>query len=327
MLSHLDPVRFLKVFRGPRIIPLPNIGLFNDNIRPEDYEISDQRITEGFLPGARIFRLPSNAELGYSSDYYIYRTKPFPSWKLCVNNQNHNGNFNVLYQGESCPVCHSTRIRGIEAIRFIMACSQGHMDDVNWNYLVHKNSNCNSTWFKWHGGGGSLSNVEIECPICDASQNLGLAYGHQWRCSGRSPEREPFDSPPIRSSCTSPARIIQRQASNLRIPELVTLFSIPPRHTTLHNLLQLRPIYDNLVRGSTPISKEQLNNILKDLIPRGRISGGIASEILRNDWSEINQAIQDILSPIATTYRDLLLEEFQCINPWFYTRRSAHTWT
>lgn len=306
------PGAILEGLSGPRVILLPNIGLFNQNLKPEDYEISDQRITEGFLPRARIFRLPSNAELGYRSNYYIYRTKPFPSWKLCTNNQLHNGNFNVLYQGDACPVCHNTRIRGIEAIRFILACPHGHMDDVNWNYLVHEDDECNSRWFKWYGGGGSLSNVIIECPICNENKNLGIAYSRPWRCSGRFPERESFEDGPQRPGCNTNAKMIQRQASNLRIPELVTLFSIPPRHTTLHNLLELRPILDNLI-GYFPETKEQFAKMLKNLVQKNRLAGSIADEILKYDWTELSQAIQDVLSPIANTYRDLILEEFHAL--------------
>jgi hypothetical protein len=54
------PGAILEGTYGPRIIPSPNIGLFNNPaINLEDLEISDQRMSQGVLQGARIFRLPA----------------------------------------------------------------------------------------------------------------------------------------------------------------------------------------------------------------------------------------------------------------------------
>lgn len=309
------PGAILEGAYGPRIIPRPDIGLFatGSGLRPQDFVISEQRMSEGLLRGARIFRLPSNAELGLPQDRYIYRTKSFPTWKLCLNRRDHGGNFYVLYLGNSCAVC-GNRGRGTEAIRFIKACPAGHMDEFDWNYFVHRGAGCAQTrWFRWYGGGGALSNIELECPQCgNRSTSLGNAYGQRWLCGGRFPEREPLNSPPYRPGCTRDARIIQRQASNLRIPELRTLFSIPPRYTTLHNLLQIPEIYMNIV-GNTPSSKAQLQNILQNLAQRNLIGQSVADEILRYSWEEIQRAIVDVMSPIPTTYNGLILEEFHAL--------------
>lgn len=312
------PGSIIEGIEGPRVIPTSDIGLFasQTSLVPWDYEISDQRMSQGLLNGARIYRLPSNAELGESENRYIYRTKPFPTWKLCLNTQRHNGDFYVLYQTISCPVCGSTGRRGREAIRFIKACPAGHMDEVDWYFLAHGyGAACpNSQWFRWYGGGGALSNVQIECPLCGSKKfTLGWAYGRSWPCSGRFPEKEPLNSPPHRPGCNREARIVQRQASNLRIPELLTLFSIPPRFTRLHNLLQIRPIYDNLV-GQLPTSINQLQQILNNLSQKRLISSNIANEILQYSWDEINAAIHAVLSPIPSSYHDLIIEEFHSLS-------------
>jgi hypothetical protein len=204
-------------------------------------------------------------------------------------------------------------MRGQEAIRFIVACSEGHMDEVEWDSIVHKqNSSCqHAQWFKWYGGGGSLSQIIIECPRCHSKENLGKMYGLDWKCTGRFPERE-RDVMPYRPGCNANARIIQRQASNLRIPELLTLFSIPPRHTKLHNLLQIRPIYDNIA-GRIPSSETEFRGILNNLAERNLIARSIADEILRHPWNEISSAMKDILSAISTSYHTLILEEFHAL--------------
>jgi len=312
------PGAILEGPTGPRVIPSPEIGLFVDGsrLRPNDYEISDQRMSQGLLGGARIFRLPSNAEVGASSRQALYGTKPFPSWKLCLNSGGHPNTTYVLYAGGACPVCRSTWRRGIEAIRFIAACPDGHMDDVDWHYFVHRGSSCQQTeWFRWFGGGGAISNIFLECPRCGLrSVSLGQAYGQSWTCSARRPENEPLSSRPTRLGfrCRRSSRIVQRQASNLRIPELRTLFSIPPRYTTLHNLLQAGPIYENIL-GSAPESKEQLERIIRNLASRGRIGQASVDEILRYTWTEISRATSDVLADVPKTYHELIVEEFRAL--------------
>src|SRR5713101_2322239 len=85
---------------GPRIIPRPDIGLFSPNgLSPDQFEISSSRMSEGLLHGARIFRLPSNAELGRATDARLYRTKTFPAWALCVAHRK------LYFFLQGCPLC------------------------------------------------------------------------------------------------------------------------------------------------------------------------------------------------------------------------------
>lgn len=324
MVQHLRGSQFIFTYgpgsiiegqKGPRIIPLLDIGLFEGNasLRPNDFEISDSRMSHGLLNGARIFRLPSNAELRRKESVAIYRTKPFPSWKLCQNFGFHP--FSVLYRGLSCPVCRSGTRQ--EAIRFITACPAGHLDDVNWPYIVHRNNvDCGQNkWFKWEGEGAALSQINITCDSCGSTVNLGWAYGKAWNCSSRYPESEMLGAPPNRPRvCNNKARIIQRQASNLRIPELRTLFSISDRFTPteLHNLLQLSPLFYNFIGMGVPTSINQLRSILNNLESRGLIKPAQSQKILNYNWVEITNAINDILtSSQPSSYIDLLLEEFR----------------
>lgn len=309
------PGAILEGRNGPRIIPSPDIGIFTsqNNINIEDFEISDERMSKGLLEGAKIFRLPSNSELGYEENWYIYRTKQFPEWSLCLNRAAHPKNSYVLYYGGPCPICRNPNRRGQEAVRFIRACPDGHMDDVDWYYLVHRRhtGGCrHRQWFHWFRGGGSLSDIEIECPECESRQRLGEAYRTRWSCSGRFPEQEPLDAGPSWRECRKEARIIQRQASNLRIPELKTLFTIF-WHTKLHSFLQKPAIYANLVgRGDVSFTEEGLKEMLNNLVCKKLITQSCHDSILEHEWSDIHQAIRDIQKPLPPSYGGLILEEF-----------------
>jgi len=200
-----------------------------------------------------------------------------------------------------------------EPIRFIMACPEGHMDDVDWYTVIHQNRRTcpNDRYFLWLGS-GSLWSIRLTCPVCGASRRLGDIYCSELECSGRYPEREEIDGPPRRQGCRSKAIIIQRQAANLRIPELRTLFTIPPRYTRLHDLLQLDPIFSILVSGSIN-NKRELENKLQRLVDYHRISRSIMDEILSCSWEELKQAIKDVLAQPSYSYDELLLEEFHAL--------------
>lgn len=315
------PGAILEGPNGPRIIPRPDLGLFlaGQAFSPDDLEVSDQRMSAGLLNDARIFRLPSNAELSQPLNRYIYATRAFPTQSLCLNHGGHGGRFGILYQwpAQQCPVCGNQAQRRREAIRFVVACPQGHLDEVNWTYVVHggRPAGCrHREWFRWHGGGGALNEVNIECPQCGARERLGRAYGRSWACTGRFPEREGLRDPPARNQqCGAEARIIQRQASNLRLPEIRTLFTIPPRHTQLHVLLQATALYAPLVAEGSPITEARFREIITRLIERNVLSQADGARVLGHPWAEISAAIHDVLTPVQHQYETLLQEELRAL--------------
>lgn len=316
------PGAILESADGPRIIPMPEIGLFTQQSgrQPDLVEVSHQRMSRGLLDGARIFRLPSNPELGESERRWVYATRAFPEWSLCLNVPGHPGRYAVLYRASVCPACQRVgQSRRHESIRFVMACSEGHLDDVDWNYLVHRNARAcqnRTRYLEWHGGGGSLAGVKITCPECSTSETLGRAYGQDWPCSGRSPERELIGTPPARPRrCRSAARILQRQATNLRIPELRALFTIPPIATALHNLLQSGAVIGVLtgLEAGGVLNAGSLRHALQTLVSHRRVSQDTADAIMMHPWPEVLQAIRDVLTPGPVDFEGLLREEFSAL--------------
>lgn len=327
MVQHIKRTQFVIMYgpgailegpRGPRIIPAPNIGLFTGNIRPEDFEITDERMSRGLLGGRKIFRLPSNAELNRPESSPVYRTKVFPEWWICSDH------WLLFRHSEGCPRCGKRRDRW-DAIRFVMACRNGHLDDVNWDYAVHMRTGgrCSSgthpRYYEWVPHGSSLKDITVRCPECGAEANLGRLYRKRdWPCSGRFPEREPLNSPPQRGTCDENAIMILRQATNLRIPEIVTLFTIPPRYARLHLLLETPAIKSMLVTlsatGKLPPTKDELKNFLQVLVDQHTVREDTMIKILSYPWDEIKRAIDDILTAQETSgYGNLLLEEFHAL--------------
>jgi hypothetical protein len=317
-ITTYGPGAILEGRSGPRIIPaLENSGVFTPERPIHDFEITDSRLSSALLGGASIVRLPSNAELNLPETRSIYNTFSFPAWALCTRHH-------VLYlkrRGEgnpnrACPRCDPLKDENAawqrvhqQAIRFIMACPQGHLDDVNWPGIIQHRDQCSYPFYlHWRGGGSALRNIDIECPECHRGINLGVAYGREWHCSGRLPERN------IRyEQCDAEAKIIQRGAANLRTPELFSSLTIPPADTRLHRLLQSGTIRTLLDAGLVS-TKERLLEALQRLVATGRVGPALLVELERFDDRVIEEAIAQICSErLPQNNRTLRLQEFEAL--------------
>lgn len=316
-ITTYGPGAIIEGKNGPRLIPAPDIGLFNNpTISVKDYEIFDSRLSEGILNKARVFRLPSNAELLKEEYIPIYRTKIFPLWNLCINSSHHKNEGTedeyILYKsllGE-CPICKEKHSRNQQAVRFISACPEGHLDEFDWHYFIHNGNKCNHfDSFRWRGGGSSLSNIFLICPKCNIeSKSLEQAYKGSWPCHGRFPEKENLKETPQWKKCESRAKIIQRQASNLRISDIVTLFTIPPRDTVLHEMLDNELLKSHILIEEFS-EKDKFEIRLRLLEKGGYINSDTVNEILACSWNEILQAITDFKKPPSSSYSELISEE------------------
>ncbi|ALM75548.1 DUF1998 domain-containing protein [Thermococcus barophilus] len=328
-ITTFGPGAIIETTEGPRIVLRPDIGLFHEanrrrGITPDRLEISHERMSKGYLKGARVFQLPSNAELDLPSDYALYLTDPFPRWSLCTKH-------GILYhQNYGCPKCREElekqgyskeeikrklREQGRkQAIRFILACPKGHIGDINWAYEVHGNSSScdHSEWFHWIRKGPALSDVTIQCPKCKRKVNLGWIYTQPHRCPSTYLERR--DHRGDVAQCNENAFVIQRQASNLYVPEIITLFTVPPKATTLHKIL-MRGEVRGSIKTALKMDPEILNDrerflhVIEDVLTADELA-----ELESYDWEDAKSIMLELIKEdkkIPETPYGLFKEEFE----------------
>ncbi len=317
-ITTFGPGSILETPDGPVVIASPGQSmLFNDNCRPDDYEIRDVRLSQTLLNGNKIFCIPSNADLGQPENRVVYRTFHFPVWSLCTRH-------GILYPFPrygpriGCPTCGQWENPGKawerareEAVRFVVACSQGHLSEVPWRSLMRHRPGCQpAEYYRWEGGGGALRNIRITCPSCGAFENFGAAYSRSFQCTGRFPERR--EDP---TGCQQQAKIVQRGAANLRVSELRSALTIPPLDTALHRLLQSRSVL--AVLPDIFESKDQFMQELDRLVRRRLLDPTTVETIRQYDENEIRRAIDDVLEeqtrPRAATEATLRQEEFNSL--------------
>lgn len=320
-ITTYGPGAILEGPNGPRIIPvIEQSDLFNQQRQVQDFEIREERLPRALLNGSGIFRIPSNAELGEIDSLSLYNTKRFPTWSLCPRHQilykkMQSDNIACIRCGVLSSQAEAWNQANRQAIRFVTACPDGHLDDVDWVKVAHnRNHNCHPAYLLWRGGGGALKNISIECPLCEDSGNFGFAYTRDWECTGRYPERETTSAgQPVRSGCTKIAKIIQRGAANLRISEIKTALTIPPWDSPIHRLLGMNPIKILIIVAQIQ-SKTQLMQSLLSLVQGNLLSRAIYDEIETYPEHEILEAINVIqtVTPIQSS-RQLRLDEFEAL--------------
>jgi hypothetical protein len=309
-ITTYGPGAIIETTDGPAVIPcIRDSGLFQGvggrgRVPLTRFEIVEPRLTPqllgSLLPGPvtngiLVFRVPSNAELGLAEKDVGYRTFAFPVWAHCDRHQ-------IIYkltQGSAtgCPQCGSlpsmelTSKARQEAVRFVLACRNGHLDEVPWRDLVaeHKTTACPGRTFSWVGAGGGLKNVELTCLDCKGKANFGKAYGSNWRCTGRMIE----DRNRSARNCSKRAEITQRLATNLRITEPLSILTIPPTDGAIHRMLLSSGLYAHTV--ASPVStKVQLVEMAHRLEARGLLGRAVLQELEGRDEQLLIRALGDI---------------------------------
>ncbi|ADR35556.1 Protein of unknown function DUF1998 [Oceanithermus profundus DSM 14977] len=229
-ILQLGPGAIVETPGGPRIVLSTDTGLFQGGINPHELEVEVPYVGTGSdaeTPAAA-FLLPPEA---------AWKTQSFPVWKLCTEHW--------ILHARGCPECTQEQRAGSreQAIRFVMACPAGHLDEVHWSRLVHGRSWPHDEvqeYYRWEHRGSRLAQTYVVCPVCGKEAPLSRAYYGEHECTGRFPENEEPGAGAVRPrNCDQKMRMIQRQAVNLRIPEVQTFLTVPPMEAGEYRMLQL----------------------------------------------------------------------------------------
>ena len=124
-------------------------------------------------------------------------------------------------------------------IRFVMACTKGHLDDFPWHVWVGHKDDCKKKhradlYLKSKRPG--LSGLILSCRECKAWRSMDGVFNartwHGFQCRGRRPWLAVPDE-----TCDRQPRTLQRGASNLHFPVLESALSIPPWSDALQEAL------------------------------------------------------------------------------------------
>ena len=244
----------------------------------------------------RIFELPYSSE----ESPVKFSAKNFQKWYLCPI---HRNLWKYDYRNQrDCPECNGNKPTNSIPVRFIQACRNGHLDDIQWDIEVHtiykngkpvKKIRCNSTLFKWEGPGTGTAETKIKCIKCSRSIKLSDLYNRELKCTGRFPEKEKTRTQEeFKEDCNEKASIVLRMASNLRIPEVESIFMVWPRSDEVGSILasnvglsvEILKIIEFYEEGylSDDKLKEKFLSILEDARKEKRLNEDDYNKLIKN---------------------------------------------
>lgn len=132
-------------------------------------------------------------------------------------------------------------------VRFVLACSNGHLADFPWIDYVHDGkSPCQPSQLKLYevGASGEATNIFVECTTCKTTKPLAPVLGSfdegdpnpnarqgGWQCPGHHPHLR------TKEVCSERARVILLGASNGWFPVVFSGLALPEEADTVESLI------------------------------------------------------------------------------------------
>jgi len=135
---------------------------------------------------------------------------------------------------ESVFVDANGKSHSVVPVRFVRACENGHVDDIEWHVFLHgPNAECiQAMYLEERGTSGDIQDIIVGCG-CGKQREMYQAalrdLGTLGNCSGARPWLGPF----ARESCDKASRLLIRTASYAYFPRTLSAISIPPRGQAL----------------------------------------------------------------------------------------------
>jgi hypothetical protein len=246
------------------------------------------------------FRLPPVSETpdeDAAPDSYLVGVR-FPGWLVCPECEDlklaQKWTSDPGDPSRYCSPCssrqHGNRRVFTVPVRFVIACENGHLDDFPWQVWVRHRSGCsNRNKLKLLSTGAGLAGLQVKCMSCKSQRSLenifkrGALRDEGVNCSGRRPWLTTDNQ-----DCNLTPTTLQRGASNLYYPQLVSALDIPPWSDNIQKALG--QFWDSMlnVNGGSVERKMHLEFIWNQLPFQDRTVDEIA-QVIENRIQVINE--------------------------------------
>jgi Domain of unknown function (DUF1998) len=124
----------------------------------------------------------------------------------------------------------------VTPIRFVCACEKGHLQDIDWRWVVHGSTQCQEPmWVEEKGTSADPGDTGI---VCGCGKRLSLQDtfqpGRLGNCRGERPwllDRDP-------AGCGEKLKLLTRTATNTYFPQVYTVISLPTEEDELTRLVE-----------------------------------------------------------------------------------------
>jgi hypothetical protein len=250
-----------------RSIMIAGLGMWSSNTRSEGWRVvAEPRLSahlERLLGIARVeLRSPPEHDRNARFLGPHIGAVVFPLWFVCDHVEdagNGQKRRRLLRWSDLDPANRNTfrdggKSRPVTPIRFVAACDHGHIQDVDWKWIVHRGEKCGAPlYLEERGTSGDTRDTAIVCG-CGKRFVLSQAYvptqsgasGSLGRCGGH----RPWLGDDFREECGEPLKLLNRTATNAYFSQSLNVISIPTEQDELTRLIAKH--YDTLRKAPSP---------------------------------------------------------------------------
>ena len=228
-------------------------------------------------------------------------TAPFPTWVICPRCQLlaplqkglFKFKFNDYYPDRAMFVHENCKGQGkpptVIPTRFLVACTNGHLDDFPFDYFVHRGGKCTKgraeLYWESNPRYGTPGDIVIRCRACARGRSMAEAIGEHAKdmpqCRGRHPHLNNFED------CDKQMKTVTLGASNTWFSLSLSALSIPSASNKLAELIER-----NWTSFNELASLEETEAVLKFSRKRNELTE-FAAYAAVDIWSEIQQKAEN----------------------------------
>jgi len=205
-----------------------------------------------------------------------YRTRPLIRWASLVKGKYLNA---------------EKKKKPVVPVRFVQACANGHISDINWKAFAHNNLDAScpgQLWLDESGSGNDFAEIFVRCEACKARRPLSDATVPYSKVLGRCLGERPWLGPVAKEPCLSREgdrplynRLLVRSASNAYFAQVLSVISLPDTDAKLREAVN--QVYEDFLQYA-----EDLNDIRKERKKQKVLNAleGLSNEAV---WAEIQR--------------------------------------
>ncbi|MDH6058236.1 DUF1998 domain-containing protein [Umezakia ovalisporum] len=237
--------------RVAEVLQVPEIKLYAPPIDQQDFQGTPTGIDVFIFPTWFLAQVKKTWE--DTKTKKTYRTRPLIPWSNLTNGQYLDS------RRKKVPVV---------PIRFVQACVNGHISDIDWIYFLHSNTEkqCRGPlWLDEAGSGNDFAEIYVRCESCGQRRPLANAKVPNGKvlgpCQGHRPwlKPDPGSQEPycIRQSTGEPEynRLLVRSASNAYFSQHLSVISLPDSDAPLQQAVNA--VYDDFLQYAESTSEIQ----------------------------------------------------------------------
>lgn len=188
-------------------------------------------------------------------------------------------------------------------IRFVRACTAGHIWDIDWYVFVHGGkTDCRRQLFlDERGTSGDLTEVWVRC-ACKAERSIAQAAILANRALGVCDGKRPWLGGAYTSEkCGQPARLLIRSASNAYFPQLMSVISVPERSETVKQAVDGVWNFLEAVEGIADVVHERKKSRVKEALD------GLSDEEILAEVQARLKGTRDFEKPVKVAELETLI--------------------